>query len=43
LRRFRGRASILAVPTIVCLLSWATLVALERVLAGGQSVTWDRA
>jgi cellulose synthase/poly-beta-1,6-N-acetylglucosamine synthase-like glycosyltransferase len=37
------RLSFLAVPAVVCLLSWATVVAFARVVAGRQSVTWDRA
>jgi biofilm PGA synthesis N-glycosyltransferase PgaC len=37
------RLSFLAVPAIVCLLSWATVVGFARFLTGRQSVTWDRA
>ena len=38
-----GKRSLLAVPYIVCLFHWATAVALARVFAGRQRVTWDAA
>lgn len=44
--RLRGsgrRLSFLALPAIVCLLTWATVVAFARFLSGRQRVTWDRA
>jgi poly-beta-1,6-N-acetyl-D-glucosamine synthase len=42
--RLRGRhAPAFALPYVVCLLSWATVVGFVRYVRGRQSVTWDRA
>ena len=43
LRDAGRRLSFLAFPAIVCLLTWATVVAFARFLSGRQRVTWDRA
>jgi cellulose synthase/poly-beta-1,6-N-acetylglucosamine synthase-like glycosyltransferase len=40
LRRVGVRSPVLSIPYVVCLLSWATLVALGRFAAGRQSVAW---
>lgn len=42
--RIRGRrSSLLALPYVVCLLSWATVVGFTRYVRGRQRVTWDTA
>jgi cellulose synthase/poly-beta-1,6-N-acetylglucosamine synthase-like glycosyltransferase len=43
LRNLRARVPLLTVPYVVCLLSWATVVAFLRFLGGRQSVVWERA
>jgi poly-beta-1,6-N-acetyl-D-glucosamine synthase len=43
LRRRGRRASLFALPYVVCLLSWATVVGFTRYLRGRQGVTWDTA
>lgn len=43
---FRDRPAncpLLTVPYMICLLSWATVVAFMRFLSGRQTVTWERA
>jgi hypothetical protein len=40
LRRAGVRSPVLSIPYVVCLLSWATVVALGRFAAGRESVTW---
>jgi cellulose synthase/poly-beta-1,6-N-acetylglucosamine synthase-like glycosyltransferase len=36
------RLPLVSIPYVVCLLSWATLVALCRFVRGRQTVTWER-
>ena len=43
LRDSRRRMPLLAVPYLVCLLGWATLVAFLRFLLGRQSAAWEKA
>ena len=43
LERAARRTPIVAVPYTLCLLNWATVVALPHVLTGRQGVTWERA
>ena len=43
LRGARHGVAVLAVPYIVCFLSWATLVGFFRFATGRQKVTWGRA
>ena len=43
LERAARRLPVVAVPYTLCLLNWATVVALLHVLTGRQRVTWDRA
>lgn len=38
-----GRHRMLAVPYVLCLLNWATVVAFCRFATGRQGVTWERA
>ena len=40
LRKARAKVTLLAVPYVLCLLSWATVVAFFRFLAGRQQATW---
>lgn len=42
-RDARRKSPLLSVPYVLCLLSWATVVALLRFLAGRQRVTWEKA
>ncbi|PYQ51575.1 MAG: hypothetical protein DMF78_13045, partial [Acidobacteria bacterium] len=42
LRNVRGRVRGLTVPYVICLLSWATVVAFLRFASGRQRVTWER-
>jgi cellulose synthase/poly-beta-1,6-N-acetylglucosamine synthase-like glycosyltransferase len=42
LQKTSGKLPFVSVPYVVCLLSWATLVALGRFVSGRQSVTWER-
>jgi poly-beta-1,6-N-acetyl-D-glucosamine synthase len=42
-RDLRGQFRLLAVPYVICLMSWATVVAFLRFLTGRQTVTWQRA
>ena len=41
LRKARAKVTLLAVPYVLCLLSWATVVAFFRFLAGRQQATWE--
>lgn len=43
LRRMRVPVPFFGVPYVVCLLSWATVVAFARCLNGGQAVAWEKA
>ena len=43
LRNVRHRVPLLTVPYVICLLSWATVVAFLRFVNGRQSVVWERA
>jgi cellulose synthase/poly-beta-1,6-N-acetylglucosamine synthase-like glycosyltransferase len=43
LRNVRGTIPLLTVPYLICLLSWATVVAFMRFASGRQSATWERA
>lgn len=43
LRDTRRKIPLLSVPYVVCLLSWATVVAFLRFITGRQTVTWERA
>ena len=43
LRNARRKIPFLAVPYVLCLLSWATVVAFLRFVTGRQRVTWERA
>jgi glycosyltransferase involved in cell wall biosynthesis len=43
LRNLRKRVPLLTVPYVICLLSWATIVAFARFCAGRQPVTWEPA
>jgi poly-beta-1,6-N-acetyl-D-glucosamine synthase len=43
LRNLRAKAPLLTVPYMICLLSWATVVAFLRFTTGRQSVTWEKA
>jgi hypothetical protein len=42
-RNLRARVPLISVPYVICLLSWATVVAFVRFLGGRQSVRWERA
>jgi biofilm PGA synthesis N-glycosyltransferase PgaC len=43
LRNSRRKIPFLAVPYVVCLLAWATVVGFLRFVTGRQSVTWQKA
>ena len=43
LPRNRKKSFLVTVPFFVCLLSWTTVVAFFRSIAGGQPVTWQKA
>jgi poly-beta-1,6-N-acetyl-D-glucosamine synthase len=43
LRKRGHRTFLLALPYVICLLSWATVVGFVRFVRGGQSVTWEKA
>jgi biofilm PGA synthesis N-glycosyltransferase PgaC len=42
-RNARRKVPVLTFPYVLCLLSWATVVAFVRFLTGRQRVTWERA
>lgn len=42
LRNSRRKIPLLSFPYVLCLLSWATVVAFARFLAGRQPVTWEK-
>lgn len=42
-RNSRKKSRLLSVPYVLCLLSWATVVAFIRFVTGRQSVRWERA
>jgi cellulose synthase/poly-beta-1,6-N-acetylglucosamine synthase-like glycosyltransferase len=41
-RNRRGKVTLLGTPYLICLLSWATVVAFLRFVTGRQPVTWER-
>lgn len=43
LRNAGGKSPFLSVPYVLCLLSWATVVAFFRFATGRQRVTWEKA
>jgi len=43
LRNLPRKAPFLTIPCLICLLSWATVVAFVRFVTGRQPVTWEKA